>query len=69
MKLKGYLLLSLSAALVVIGTHTTMTQGITFSYPIFMFAVALLFYYKYLKTKWAEQGNSTEPSGDKKKRK
>ncbi|MBD8491109.1 hypothetical protein IFO69_20310 [Echinicola sp. CAU 1574] len=55
MKLKGIILLSLSAALVIIGTHVTMTQGITFSYPIFMFAVAMLFWYKYLKTKWAEQ--------------
>ncbi|GGF34798.1 hypothetical protein [Echinicola rosea] len=70
MRLKGIILLSLSAALVIIGTHLTMTQGITFSYPVFMFAVALLFWYKYLKTKWAEQDEqSSQGQEGKKKRK
>ncbi|AWW30516.1 hypothetical protein DN752_10480 [Echinicola strongylocentroti] len=68
MKLKGIVLLSLSAALVIIGTHLTMTQGITTSYPVFMFAVTLLFWYKYLKTKWAEQADDTERQGDNKKK-
>lgn len=70
MKLKGIILLSLSAALVIIGTHITMTQGITFSYPIFMFAVAMLFWYKYMKTKMAdqEQSNLDQHQNKKKKR-
>lgn len=49
MKLTDILLLSLSAALVIVGTHQTFVGGITYSYPIFMMAVALLFWYKYRK--------------------
>ena len=47
MKQKDIVLLSLSAALVIIGSHQTFTAGITYSYPIFMLSVALLFWYKY----------------------
>ncbi|GAB3650461.1 hypothetical protein GCM10028791_17710 [Echinicola sediminis] len=68
MKLKGIILLSLSAALVIIGTHVTMTQGITFSYPIFMFAVAMLFWYKYMKTKIAEREQSEADQHQNKKK-
>jgi uncharacterized membrane protein len=49
MKLPDFLLLSLSAALVIIGTHLTITSGLISSYPVFMFAVALLFWYRYRK--------------------
>ncbi|SNS11908.1 hypothetical protein SAMN06295967_103260 [Belliella buryatensis] len=49
MKLKDIILLSLSAALVVIGTHLTITEGITLSYPVFMLAIAILFWYRYRK--------------------
>lgn len=49
MKLPDFLLLSLSAALVIIGTHLTITTGLISSYPVFMFAVALLFWYRYRK--------------------
>jgi len=69
MKLKGIILLSLSAALVIIGTHITMTQGITFSYPIFMFAVAMLFWYKYMKTKMADQEQNEAGQHQNKKKK
>ncbi|UCS94476.1 hypothetical protein KZP23_05480 [Echinicola marina] len=69
MKLKGIILLSLSAALVIIGTHVTMTQGITFSYPIFMFAVAMLFWYKYMKTKMAENEGQEAHHQQKRKKK
>lgn len=51
MKLKDVILLSLSAALVIVGTHVTMNQGILFSYPIFMIAIALLFWYQFRKGK------------------
>ncbi|MDN3668981.1 hypothetical protein QWY93_06545 [Echinicola jeungdonensis] len=69
MKLKDVILLSLSAALVIIGTHMTITQGITFSYPIFMFAVVLLFWFKYRKNKNMEQEARKSNSAQKKKRK
>ncbi|MCH7397901.1 hypothetical protein MM236_07870 [Belliella sp. DSM 107340] len=49
MKLLDIILLSLSAALVIIGTHLTITIGLTMSYPVFMFAVVLLFWYRYRK--------------------
>lgn len=47
MKASGIILLSLSAAFVIIGTHQTITNGIVASYPIFMLAVVFLFWYKY----------------------
>lgn len=49
MKLTDIILLSLSAALVIVGTHLTITLGLTASYPVFMFAVVLLFWYRYRK--------------------
>jgi TRAP-type mannitol/chloroaromatic compound transport system permease large subunit len=49
MKLPDFLLLSLSAALIIIGTHLTITSGLISSYPVFMFAVALLFWFRYRK--------------------
>jgi uncharacterized membrane protein len=49
MKLTDIILLSLSAALVIVGTHLTITMGLTASYPIFMFSVVLLFWYRYRK--------------------
>jgi hypothetical protein len=62
MKLTDILLLSSSAALVIVGTHQTIVGGITFSYPIFMLAVALLFWYKYRKNNTGQ-----ETTGDIKK--
>jgi TRAP-type mannitol/chloroaromatic compound transport system permease large subunit len=59
MKLKDLLLLSLSAALIIIGTHLTITSGIVTSYPVFMFAVALLFWYRYRKN---EEAIKSEPT-------
>jgi len=47
MKLPDALLLSLSLALIIIGVHLSLTSGIGGSYPIFMFAVALLFWFQY----------------------
>jgi hypothetical protein len=61
MKLKGAILLSLSAALVIIGTHLTMVDGITLSYPVFMAAVALLFWYKYIQHKQVEEDKNQQP--------
>lgn len=49
MKLTDIILLSLSAALVIVGTHLTITLGLTASYPVFMFSVVLLFWYRYRK--------------------
>lgn len=49
MKLKDIILLSLSAAMVIVGTHLTITAGLLTSYPVFMLAVALIFWYRYRK--------------------
>lgn len=51
MKLADALLLSLSLALIIVGIHQTVTRGVGESYAIFMFAVALLFWFQYRKTK------------------
>jgi uncharacterized membrane protein len=58
MKLTDIILLSLSAALVIVGTHLTITLGLTASYPVFMFAVVLLFWYRYRKNNQLLKGNS-----------
>lgn len=51
MKLPDALLLSLSLALIIVGVHQSLTAGIGASYPIFMFAVALLFWFQYRRIK------------------
>ncbi|WP_209329831.1 hypothetical protein [Lunatimonas salinarum] len=68
MKLLDYLILPAAAALVIIGAHITMTQGITASYPILMFAVALLFWYMYRKRVRADREESTNASESKRKK-
>ncbi|MFC4871166.1 hypothetical protein [Negadavirga shengliensis] len=68
MKLADTILLSLSAALVIIGTHLTMKVGIDASYPVFMFAVALLFWYMYRKKDNEEEGSSAQDMPKKKKK-
>ena len=73
MKLADILLLSLSAAMVIIGTHLTITLGLTTSYPVFMFAVALLFWYRYRKNdqlvEEKKQSDSNKKTSSKNKRK
>lgn len=64
MKLADALLLSLSLALMIVGIHQTVTQGVQASYAIFMFAVALLFWFQYRKMQKPE-----EPTTPKKKTK
>lgn len=46
MKIGDVLILSLALALAVIGIHQSLTVGIGASYPIFMFAVGLLFWFQ-----------------------
>lgn len=58
MKLGNVLILSLSAAFVIIGTHLTMIGGVTLSYPVFMLAVALLFWYQYRKMQLKQEVDS-----------
>lgn len=65
MNLKDVVLLSLSAALVIVGAHITLTKGIMLSYPVFMFAVALLFWFKFRK---AQQNETSEKGAIKKKK-
>ncbi|MCL6260896.1 hypothetical protein M3O96_17465 [Aquiflexum sp. TKW24L] len=60
MKLPDFLLLSLSAALVIIGTHLTISSGLISSYPVFMFAVALLFWYRYRKNEVAHKSEEAK---------
>lgn len=64
MKLSDALLLSLSLALIIIGVHQSLTSGIGASYPIFMFAVALLFWFQYRRMQ-----HPTEPVSPQKKAK
>lgn len=68
MKLLDYLILPAAAALVIIGAHVTMTQGIAASYSILMFAVALLFWFMYRKRIRAEREEASN-SAESKKRK
>jgi Flp pilus assembly protein TadB len=60
MNLKDVILLSLSAALIIIGVHLAITQGIGLSYPVLMFAVALLFWFKYRRNKAVEAEKSNQ---------
>jgi TRAP-type mannitol/chloroaromatic compound transport system permease large subunit len=61
MKVTDILLLSLSAALVIVGTHLTITSGLVTSYPVFMFAVALLFWYRYRKNEASQESHVSKP--------
>lgn len=54
MNLLDTILLPLAAALVIIGAHVTMQHGVGASYPIFMFAVATLFWFMYRKKRREE---------------
>jgi TRAP-type mannitol/chloroaromatic compound transport system permease large subunit len=66
MGIKDVILLSLSAALVIVGAHITITQGILISYPVFMGAIALLFWFKFRK---ANQEEKEVPDFNKEKKK
>lgn len=63
MKIGSTIILSLAAALVVIGAHLTMKAGIVASYPLFMFAVVLLFWHMYRKNKQEENSMEEKKSG------
>ena len=70
MKIGSTIILSLAAALVVIGAHLTMKAGIVASYPLFMFAVVLLFWHMYRKNNQKETSMEEKKSGkNKRKRK
>ena len=58
MKLLDAILFSVALALLVVGVHQTMLNGIGFSYPIFMFAVGLLFWVQLRRNK-ARESNET----------
>lgn len=51
MKLLDASILSISLALMVVGIHQTWTNGIGFSYPLFMLAVGLLFWFQLRRNK------------------
>ncbi|MBR9776911.1 MAG: hypothetical protein GYB55_18540 [Cytophagales bacterium] len=70
MKISSAVLLSLAAALVVIGAHLTIKAGIVASYPFFMFALVLLFWHMYQRNKMEEtELKEKKPSKHKSKRK
>ncbi|HLW20769.1 MAG TPA: hypothetical protein VKX33_10610 [Cyclobacteriaceae bacterium] len=69
MRIIDVVLLPLAAALVIVGAHMTITQGIVASYPIFMMAVTLLFWYKFRKAKQTEGGTQAGSSLREKKKK
>lgn len=58
MKLVDALLLSLSLALMIVGIHQSLTVGIGASYPVFMLAVTLLFWFQYRKMNKPEEASS-----------
>jgi Flp pilus assembly protein TadB len=68
MKLTEVLILSLSLALIVVGIHQTLTQGIGASYAIFMFAVGLLFWFQLRRNRRPESPHSPEKSPKSKKK-
>ncbi|MBS9523537.1 hypothetical protein KIH41_12245 [Litoribacter ruber] len=61
MGIKEVLLLALSAAMIIIGVHLSITQGVGVSYPMFMFAVALLFWFKLRRNKQEENNPDHKP--------
>ncbi|GAB3006989.1 hypothetical protein [Cyclobacterium sp. 1_MG-2023] len=70
MKISSAVLLSLAAALVVIGAHLTIKAGIVASYPLFMFAIVLLFWHMYQRNKMEEsKPEEKKPGKHKSKRK
>ncbi|MFC0261921.1 hypothetical protein [Fontibacter flavus] len=69
MKINDIALLSLAAALVIIGTHQTITVGIVAAYPIFMLSLVLLFWYKFRQNKRREQEQEHEGKSGKKENK
>jgi type III secretory pathway component EscV len=69
MKLTSTILLSLAAAMVVIGAHLTMTAGIMASYPFFMFAVLLLFWHMYRRNQSEAESREREKGGKRKNKK
>lgn len=68
MKVSNIVILSLSAAFVIVGTHLTITQGVTVSYPVFMLAVALLFWYKLRQKNQPDKLQETIPDLKKRNR-
>jgi len=58
MKLLDAIIFSVSLALIVVGIHQTMINGIGFSYSLFMFAVGLLFWFQLRRNKARESSES-----------
>jgi hypothetical protein len=54
MKLLDAIIFSVALALIVVGIHQTMVNGIGFSYSLFMFAVGLLFWFQLRRNKALE---------------
>ncbi|MBN7814270.1 hypothetical protein [Algoriphagus pacificus] len=67
MKLADVLILSLSLAFIIIGIHLSLTIGVEASYPVFMFAVALLFWFQYRRIQNPKEPE--KPTSKPKKRK
>jgi membrane protein implicated in regulation of membrane protease activity len=68
LKLPDVLILSFALALVIIGIHLSLTQGVEVSYPVFMFAVALLFWFQYRRTNNPKETQSPKQNTKKKKK-
>lgn len=60
MDLKDVILLSIGAALIIVGIQLSFTQGAGVSYPVFMFAVAFLFWFKYRRNVANERENAEQ---------
>ena len=58
MKLLDAIIFSVALALIVVGIHQTMVNGIGFSYSLFMFGVGLLFWFQLRRNKAREISES-----------
>jgi hypothetical protein len=58
MKLLDAVIFSVALALIVVGIHQTMVNGIGFSYSLFMFAVGLLFWFQLRRNQARESAES-----------
>ena len=58
MKLIDASIFSVALALIIVGIHQTLVNGLGFSYTIFMFAISLLFWFQLRRNKARESSEA-----------
>jgi hypothetical protein len=58
MKLIDASIFSVALALIIVGIHQTLVNGLGFSYTIFMFAISLLFWFQLRRNKARESSDA-----------